>query len=65
MSNSVVVIETIVQTVLGIVDEEGNVVETLPLSVKVAKLEESLFLKALEVMKDHKNKAIELQSNKS
>lgn len=40
---SVVHIQTTIQTILGVVDDQGNVVQKVPVNLEVQKLEEQLF----------------------
>ena len=43
-------IQTNISTILGILDDEGNVVKKQPVSVEVAKLDRESFLQALQAI---------------
>lgn len=59
---SVVHVQTTIQTILGVVDDEGNVIQKVPVNLEVQKLEEQLFRDAVAHLLSAKAKLAESEA---
>lgn len=55
----IVHLETTIQTIFGLVDEDGDVIKKQPVTLSLSKLNKDSFEKSLESLQDAKNQLIE------
>lgn len=63
--SKVIHLETKVQTVFGVLDEDGNVVEKHPFNIDVPKHEEELFKEVVSVLKKTRSELTEKLENQN